>query len=105
MPTHLQSPFAASEFQGTRLHPGFDLTRGVPVLQIPARRNAAGQPNGLGPAILDECTTALYELHTDPKQERPFRDPVVERRLESAMQEIMRRHDAPPEAFTRLSFH
>ncbi|MGE0800113.1 MAG: sulfatase [Lautropia sp.] len=104
MPTHLQGPFAISEFKGTRLHPGFDFTRGVPVLQIPARRNALGQPAGLGPAIIDDCTTALYDLQTDPRQDNPYRDAAIERRLESAMQAIMRSHDAPREAFTRLGF-
>jgi hypothetical protein len=73
----------------------------VPLLRIPAPRNSAGQPNGTGPAVFDECVTALYDLQTDPRQEKPFLD-SVEGRLEQAMQSIMRSHDAPPEAFMRL---
>ena len=44
----------------------------------------------------------LYDLQADPGQLRPFRDEAIERRLLALMDGLMRKNEAPPEAFSRL---
>lgn len=103
MPTHTHTLFSVAEMRGARMHDGFDFTQGVPVMQIPVRRNALGQPGGQSIVwTFDECATALYDLAHDPRQERPYRDAAVEQRLVEAMRGVMAAHDAPPEAYRRL---
>src|SRR5690606_16546906 len=104
MPMHLKSLFHVDELRGAQLAPPFSFTQGVPLLKVPARRNDKGQPTGhqgQGGGF-EDTTTVLYDLETDYAQERPFRDEAIEQRLKQSMAEIMRRNDAPPEAFTRL---
>jgi len=104
MPMHLKSMFHVDELRGAQLSPPFSFTQGVPVLKVPARRNDKGQPTGhqgQGGGY-EDTTTVLYDLQDDYEQARPFRDAQIEARLQAAMTEVMRRNDAPPEAFTRL---
>ena len=73
-------------------HPPFDFTKGVPVLRIPAEPSANTYAHG----------SLLFDLATDPGQERPLVDDAVETRLAEAMVASMRACDTPPEQFTRL---
>ena len=84
--------------------PPFSFTQGAPVLKVPARRNDKGQPSGhqgQGGGY-EDTTTVLYDLRHDYAQNHPFRDAEIERRLQRQMAAVMRRNDAPPEAFQRL---
>lgn len=91
------------ELRRATLHSGFAFMDGAPVLKVPARRNPANQPMGHTASFaFEDCRTALYDLHKDPDQNAPYRDPVQEKRLEEEMVKVMRAHEAPPEAFTRL---
>ena len=104
MPMHLKTLFHVDELRGAQLSPPFSFTQGVPVLKVPARRNDKGQPTGhqgQGGGY-EDTTTVLYDLHADYDQQRPFRDEAIEARLKTSMAEVMRRNDAPAEAFTRL---
>ena len=69
-----------------------------------ARRNVKGQPVGhVGQGGgYEDTTTVLYDLENDPDQLRPFRDEKIEARLLGLMADLMRRNEAPPEAFLRL---
>lgn len=104
MPMHLKSLFRLEELRGAELGSPFNFTQGVPVLKIPARRNLKDQPVGhVGQGGgYEDTTTVLYDLLSDPHQERPFRDATIEARLLKYMGELMRRNDAPAEAFLRL---
>lgn len=104
MPMHLKTLFHVDELRGAQLTAPFDFTQGVPVLKVPARRNDKGQPTGhqgQGGGY-EDTTTVLYDLHDDPEQQRPFRDPAIEERLLRLMAGIMQRNEAPVEAFERL---
>src|SRR5690606_39061049 len=46
MPMHLKSMFHVDELRAAQLVEPFDFTQGVPLLKVPARRNAKGQPTG-----------------------------------------------------------
>ncbi|MEO1089762.1 MAG: sulfatase [Pseudomonadota bacterium] len=101
MPMHARSLFTVEELVAAELVRGFDFTRGVPLLRIPARADARRPPmQGGGFA---DCRDALYDLQTDPGQTRPITDPSVTTRLLDAAVDEMRRHDAPRELYTRFA--
>ncbi|MFZ9544138.1 MAG: sulfatase [Hylemonella sp.] len=104
MPMHLKTLFPVEELRGAELAPPFGFTQGVPVLKVPARRNAKGQPaghQGQGGGY-EDTTTVLFDLSNDYEQLKPFRDPDIEARLLTLMRELMQANEAPAEAFTRL---
>ena len=104
MPMHQKSLFPLEELSRAELVRGFGFSRGVPLLKVPARRNLKGQPVGhLGQGGgYEDTTTVLYDLHADPEQQTPLQDPAVEQRLLGEIDSLMRRNEAPAEAFTRL---
>jgi len=104
MPMHLKSMFAVADLAQAELARGFNFTQGVPLLKVPARRNAKGQPvghTGQGSGY-EDTTTVLFDLKSDPDQLNPIRDEAVEARLMTQIDSLMQKNDAPPEAFLRL---
>ena len=67
-----KSLFPVEDLRRATLMQGFGFTQGVPLLKVPARRNAQGQPVGhLGQGGgYQDTTTVLYDLATDPEQQR-----------------------------------
>jgi hypothetical protein len=59
--------------------------------------------NNYGPGALLESETRLYDLQTDPGQEKPLDDAATEARLVTLMTSLMQANGAPPEAFARLA--
>jgi arylsulfatase A-like enzyme len=104
MPMYQKSLFPVEDLRRATLMNGFGFTQGVPLLKVPARRNVKGQPVGhLGQGGgYEDTTTVLYDLETDPEQQRPFRDAAIEGQLLQQMAKLMRENEAPPEAFLRL---
>ena len=100
LPVHMHGPFEPAEFEGARLVDPFDFTKGLPMLRLPARSDAR-RPPMQGGGIKD-AVTVLYDTAGDPGQMTPIRDEAVERRLTEGMVAVMRAHDAPVEAYTRL---
>lgn len=100
MPMHSRSMFEVKELADAELHPGFDFTKGAPVLKIPARKDAKRPPmQGDGFADTNTC---LYDLSTDPRKDHPFRSKDIEERLNNAVLKEMGRHDAPAEIYARF---
>lgn len=97
-PQHMTGPFEPRELRTAALDPGFDFTKGAPVLRIDALSDAKRVPmnDGLG---WGDDETMLFDLRSDPRQERPFRDAGVEERLYGEIARILREHDAPREVF------
>jgi arylsulfatase A-like enzyme len=50
----------------------------------------------------DPARHLLFDLHADPRQERPLSDPAIERRMVEQMVQLMRECDAPDEQFQRM---
>ena len=92
------------ELKNATLVDPFSFTKDVPVLRIPARKNLKGQPSGLAfeGEFFEDTKTVLYDLLNDSRQETPISDTEVEKRVVRQMIELMRRNDAPREAFERL---
>ncbi|MBS7701004.1 MULTISPECIES: sulfatase [unclassified Chelatococcus] len=101
MPTHIFSPFSTEELSQASLSNGFPFTKGAKVLKVPVT-DRSPMYNVYGPGALIENGTRLYDLVTDPGQERPLADPDAEQRLVSLMSRLMADNEAPPEAFARL---
>jgi arylsulfatase A-like enzyme len=101
MPTHIYSLFTPEELAQASLSEAFAFTKGSKLLRVPV---IARSPmyNNYGPGAFIENDTRLYDLATDPGQDKPIRDPAQEQRMLALMARLMAEDDAPPEAFRRL---
>ncbi|TNB48845.1 sulfatase [Martelella lutilitoris] len=97
-PAHMTAPFTVEELRSARLHPGFDFTKGVPVLAIDARRDAKRVPYNDGKGF-DDLGTRLYDLAADPQQKAPVDEPAIAERLYGLMVEELTVHDTPAEVY------
>jgi arylsulfatase A-like enzyme len=92
MPTHIRSHFGVDELQTLTLAEPFSFTKGLRTLKVEARPWIKAHPFG----------TLLFDLQTDPAQESPLDDPLVEERMIGHLLRLMLANDAPPEQFERL---
>lgn len=92
MPTHLRGLFRVDELQDIRLAEPFSFTKGCRTMKIAARAWSTPTP----------FETLLFDLATDPRQERPIRDVAVEQQMIAHMVRLMQANDAPPEQYERL---
>ena len=97
MPQHLAQPFSEEELRTAQLHPAFDFTRGIPVLQIDALMGVARPPGRF-----DDPGFRLYDLKADPDELQPIRDAAVEAQLYAGLHRYMKAHDAPAEYYAWL---
>jgi hypothetical protein len=84
--------FRVHELQSLQLAEPFTFTKGCKTLKI-----AAGPL--INPYIYGSL---LFDLETDPKQEKPINDPGIEEHMIEMMVDLMKENDAPPEQFERL---
>ncbi len=101
MPTHIFDPFTPDERSRASLAAPFPFTKGAPLLKVQVTERSPMFKN-YGPGALLEDETRLYDLQSDPGQERPIADAAVEERLLRLMATLMRANEAPAEAFTRI---
>ncbi|MDT0345923.1 sulfatase [Streptomyces litchfieldiae] len=94
MPTRIRGRFTPEELADIELAEPFAFTKGVRTLRVPARTAAF-----LGPARFG---TLLFDLATDPHQERPLTDDAAELRMIRLLVEALRENDAPISQFERL---
>ena len=101
MPTHIYSLFTPEELAQASLSEAFPFTKGSKLLRVPV---IARSPmyNNYGPGAFIENDTRLYDLATDPGQDRPLRDLAQEQRMLALMARLMAEDHAPAEAFRRL---
>jgi hypothetical protein len=94
--------FTPEELSAATLAAPFNWTKQVPLLKVPVIERSPMYSN-YGPGSLLESDTRLYDLKTDPGQERPLVDPAVEARMVGLMRGLMASNDAPSEAYSRLA--
>ncbi|MGW5112176.1 sulfatase [Nocardia sp. NPDC004123] len=92
MPTHMKGRFGIDELREAELAEPFTFTKGLRTL----RTNAGALINPYSHGTL------LFDLATDPHQQRPLVDDEVETRMAGLLVEAMRATDAPPSQFARL---
>ncbi|WP_299653962.1 sulfatase [uncultured Jannaschia sp.] len=97
-PHHMSAPFTEKELATAELVPGFDFTRGVPLLSYAALPDAKRVPmnDGLG---FEDTGTRLYDLHRDPRQETPIEDARRAADLRQAAVAVLTAHDTPNEVY------
>lgn len=91
-PTHMRQRFSPEELRCAELAPPFTFTKGVPTLRIP----------GSGAQRSRALDTMLFDLASDPQQQRPCRDEARERPLLAQIGALLRANDAPAEQYARL---
>ena len=94
MPTHMRARFSPEEFSSCELVGPLPFTKGAPLMRMPG--TSFGINNGF------ELGTLLFDLDTDPDQERPLSDAALELRMINLMLELMRANHAPPSQFERI---
>ncbi|MCG3179231.1 MAG: hypothetical protein BIFFINMI_01564 [Phycisphaerae bacterium] len=92
MPTHMRGFFRAEELAAVELADPFSFTRGLRTMRTPASPWRDYHQYG----------TLLFDLQTDPRQDRPIRDAAVEARMIDLMTGLMAANDAPLEQYQRL---
>ena len=92
MPTHMRHAFGVDQLQDIQLAEPFGFTKGCRTMKI-AGRCGDGR---------HEFGTMLFDLETDPKQEKPLDDPAIEKRMIELMVGLMKANDCPAEQFERL---
>jgi arylsulfatase A-like enzyme len=93
MPTHMRSLFSADELRKAELSAPFPFTKGCPLLRIPAETASPG-----GEAI-NPMETFLFDLETDPKQERPLDAPDIAIGMKRTMVDLLKAGGAPEELY------
>jgi arylsulfatase A-like enzyme len=94
MPTHMRHAFEVEEMRKLEsLAEPFPFTKGCRTMKIPSRQSWVKA---------HEFGTLLYDIENDPHQQRPMKDPAIERRMTDLLVTLMKSSDAPPEQFTRL---
>jgi arylsulfatase A-like enzyme len=102
MPMHMKELFSVAELGEATLSPPLAFTKGVPVLKVPATPKSPLYKLH-GPASQHDTTTVMFDLQTDPGQERPMVDADVRARLMGEMTRLMQLNGAPAEYFDRLN--
>lgn len=98
MPTHMRSLFHADELRNAVLTEPFSFTQKMPLLKIPVKK--VGNVNG---TISQETfCDLLFDLKSDPNQNHPLQNEVLEQTLLTAMHNLLEESDAPREQFIRL---
>jgi arylsulfatase A-like enzyme len=92
MPTHMRHTFDVAELQDIELAEPFPFTRGCRTLKIPGRRGRN----------IFRYETMLFDLDSDPGQDRPLDDSDVEQAMVAHLTRLMHENEAPPEQFERL---
>jgi Arylsulfatase A and related enzymes len=93
MPTHMRELFQPRELQDTEMARPFSFTKGCKVMKI-ASVGERDRSASFG--------TKLYDIKSDPRQERPLDDLEVEARMARLLARAMRENDCPEEQFARL---
>lgn len=97
-PQHMNGQFSVQELRTAELAPGFDFTKGAPVLSIAALPDAPRVPlnDGLG---FEDVGTRLYDLTNDPGQTAPIDDTEITARLLQGAIAVLQDHDTPEEVY------
>jgi hypothetical protein len=86
--------FSLDELKQGEYGTTFSFTKGCPLLRFPG---TFGAPGG---EASEPLGTMLFNLAKDPEQLHPFRDEMLEARMDGFIKEMMIENDAPKELFT-----
>lgn len=98
MPTHMLRRFELRELEKMELAEPFSFTKGCKVLKMPY----FGRPKQLGAVDSHAQGSMLFDLQSDPAQERPLDNPEIEQYMIKHMITLMKHNDAPMDQYQRL---
>ena len=98
MPSHLDTLFSIDELKTSQLVEPFDFTKGAPVLSMQTSLKVG--ETGLDCVANWSNGSVLFDLATDPKQEKPITQDDVKDRLVQLITEEMAIHDAPTATYS-----
>jgi arylsulfatase A-like enzyme len=98
MPIHMTRRFEERELLTAELVGPFSFTKGCKVLKM----KYFGRPKQIGTIDPYAQGTMLFDLQTDPAQERPLDDNEAERRMINHLVSLMKWNDAPADQYRRL---
>jgi hypothetical protein len=81
------------ELQQMSWNEPFSFPKGCPLMRIPA-----SIPSGW----YHDLSTRLYDVESDPEQERPIEDEVLEAEMATKLAHALKESDTPAEQFERL---
>lgn len=96
MPTHMRSMYSPEELQTLELSEPFSFTKGCKLMRTHGY-NLVGQK--AGPV---EYGTMLFDLETDPNQEKPIEDSELKACFAKKITAHMQENDAPAELYERM---
>lgn len=88
------------EMKTAKIHPGFDFTKGSPVIKI--KGGSGIKSLDFPPKTLLEYDHLLFDVINDPQQQNPLKDEAIEERMIRGMVKLMKENDSPLEQYTRL---
>lgn len=97
-PAHMDTFFTPEELATATLAPGFDFTKGVPVLSVAALPTAKRVPMNDALAFQD-TGTRLFDVVADPAQNAPLDDHETAARLLLGAASVLHDHDTPEEVY------
>ena len=97
MPAHMARQFDVSEIQAATLAGPFDFTKEAPVMRVPMAPDNGEA--GLDAVRNRPASVQLFDLHNDPRQERPIENAALVQRFCREIGAHLARHDAPAEIF------
>ena len=92
MPTHMRGSFPPDEMATAEQVEPFSFTKGCRPLRTVVDR----------PSPQHKYGTLLFDQETDPQQQEPLQEPVVETRMVGHLRDLMQECDAPEEQYRRL---
>lgn len=95
-PAHVKKRYDLERLQTGQPAPPFAFAKGCPLCRFDGIPFGHGAGPKFGPL--------LYDLPTDPTQQKPLQDAAVEERLRAAAADWMDLLEAPPEQFERYGF-
>ncbi len=97
MPTHMWHTFTVEEMRTAVMAGPFSFTKGCPVMKIDATSTWGAEK-----VESRRFETMLFDLESDPKQERAIRDAKIEKIMIDHLVRLMKENDSPKEQFERL---
>src|SRR5699024_6419986 len=92
MPVQIHNSFTVEELKEAEFVDGFDFTKGLKVLKVPAKDKYG----------VNEFGTMLFNVIDDPQQLNPIQDEKKEKEMLNKLIKLMQANDAPIEQFERL---
>lgn len=97
MPMHMVGRFTADEITGCEIAKPFAFTKGCITLKTKPKKLL--EKSFLG---YERFENRVYDLASDPKQQQPINNSVIEERMAELMIDLMKKSDAPPEQYIRI---